>query len=230
MDGYTDNDAGAAPPQPTLAPRHARPASLRWWLLPIGCGLIVAASVADGAVTGGLGSDPVRHWLELLMGVPLAIGPYLIILAILVSFPNRWRLCAGFLTPVLASTAMLHVLKWAVGRGRPMLGQGPYHFAPFTGAELCDSFPSGHAAAAGTVALLLGLYFRRGRGVFYFLAGLIGLERIVTHWHYLSDVLAGYGLAALVVLGSVRWLGESFYRKDWSPGESAATRTTHTTS
>lgn len=194
-----------------------RRSRLPWGLLAGVSGLVLVSGVVDGLVAGHLSAEPVRRWIERGMAVPLALGPYLVILAILASFSNRRRLCAGFLVPVLASAVVLHLMKWAVGRGRPLLGQGAYHFRPFSGAEYCDAFPSGHAMAAGVIALLLGIYFPRARWVFYLLAALIGLERIIHDWHFPSDVLAGFALAGLIVFGSRRWLGTAFYQKDGLP-------------
>jgi membrane-associated phospholipid phosphatase len=194
-----------------VATRAARP---RWGWLVLACGFVLAALLIDQRATDWLTAAPVQHWLTRLVGIPATLGPYLLLLAVLASFPNRGRLCAGFLVPVLVSTGLLHALKWTIGRARPLAGEGPFHFLPFAGVHPNDSFPSGHAMAAGVLALLLGIYFPRARWMFYALAGLIGLERIVTRWHYTSDVLAGYALAALVVSGCMRLLGPAFYQKE----------------
>jgi membrane-associated phospholipid phosphatase len=185
-----------------------------WRTLIAGALLVIAALAGDQFVTNQLTAESVRGVLERVIGVLLSAGPWVLIPAILAAFPNRWRLCAGFLTPVLVSTGLLHLSKWAIGRARPRLGLGAFHFAPFGGAEYCDSFPSGHAVSTGAIALLLGIYFPRARWVFYTLALLIGLERVVTNWHFLSDVLAGFVLAGLVVYGCVRLLGPGFYQRE----------------
>ena len=165
-------------------------------------------------MTNYLTSEPARGVLERVIGLLLSAGPWVLILAILAAFPNRWRLCAGFLTPVLVSTALLHLSKWAIGRARPRLGLGPFHFAPFSGAEYCDAFPSGHAVATGADCAAARHLLPAGRWVFYILALLIGLDRIVTNWHFLSDVLAGWVLAGTVVYGCVRILGPGFYQRE----------------
>lgn len=185
------------------------------WYVSLGAVALIALSLlVDQAVTSWLTADAVRRVVEKVVGLPLAAGIYLAILAILAAFPNRRRLWVGFLVPVLLSTGVLHALKWAIGRARPMAHLGAFHFEPFSGAEHCDAFPSGHATAVGTLAVLLGIYFPRGRWVFYVLAALVGVERIVHDWHFLSDVLAGYALAAAVVYACFRGMGAKFYRRD----------------
>lgn len=190
------------------------PRGLPWRTLLIGALLAAGALAVDQLVTNCLRSDPVRGVVEQIIGLLLSAGPWVLIPAILAAFPNRWRLCVGFLTPALVSTALLHLLKWAIGRARPRLGLGAFHFAPFSGADSCDAFPSGHAVATGAIALLLGIYFPRARCVFYVLALLIGVERILHDWHFLSDVLAGWVLAGTVVYGCVRVLGPGFYQRE----------------
>ncbi len=203
MDGQPDNDGGGS--------HTPRP---RWWLLAIGCGCVLAALLVDEPVAGWLSTDPVRHWLTRLTEIPTAAAPYLITLAILAAYPNRRRLYVGFLVPVLVSAGILHALKWTIGRGRPLLDKGPFQFAPLAGDHPWNSFPSGDALAAGVLTLLLGIYFPRARWVFYALAVLVGLERIIKRMHYPSDVLAGYVLAGLVVFACLRLLGPAFYQKN----------------
>jgi membrane-associated phospholipid phosphatase len=212
MDTEPDSLSGTTP-----APRP------RWRLLAIGCACVLAALLVDAPVAGWLSSDPVRHWLTRLTGLSAA-APYLITLAILAAYPNRRRLYVGFLVPVLVSAGVLHGLKWAIGRGRPLLDKGPFQFSPFAGEHPWNSFPSGDALAAGVLTLLLGIYFPRARWVFYTLAGLVGLERIITRMHYPSDVLAGYVLAGVVVFSCLRLLGPTFYQKEPTPSRGAGSR------
>lgn len=216
MADHPDSEAGASSATPSAGPACA--ARSHWGLLVLGCGCTAAALIVDQRVFDWLSTGLVQHWIARAVAIAAAPGPYLIVLAILASFPNRRRLYAGFLVPVLVSTGALHLLKWAIGRARPLVGDGAFHFAPFAGTHPYDSFPSGHALGAGVLALLLGTYFPRARWVFYGLAVLIGLERMVTKWHYTSDVLAGYALAGLIVFGFRRLLGPAFYQKELREG------------
>lgn len=208
-------DAGAIPREGTArdVAQHSRAHKCRYFL-GASLALIGLSLFADQTVTNWLTADAVRRVVEKVIGLPLAAGVYLAVLAILASFPNRRRLWVGCLVPVLLSTGVLHGLKWSIGRARPMAHLGAFHFEPFSAAEHCDAFPSGHATAVGTLAVLLGMYFPRGRWVFYLLAALVGVERIVHDWHFLSDVLAGYALAAAVVYACYRGLGRKFYQRD----------------
>jgi membrane-associated phospholipid phosphatase len=211
-----DNTPGDAKPlRPLALPRGTPPV----WMMVAGTILILAFAPADQPLSNWLTSDPVRNQLRSLIGGLLALGFYFTLGAILMQFPNRRRLIIGMIVPALASTAILHALKFAIGRARPRLDDGPHgpwHFQPFSGADDCDAFPSGHATALGTAALLLGLYFPRARWVFYTLALLVGLERIYNNWHWPSDVIAGYVLAAAVVYACVRLGGTKFYSRDFS--------------
>lgn len=60
-----------------------------------------------------------------------------------------------------------------------------------------QSFPSGHTATAFSLAVALSWAFPRGRIIFYFLAGLAGLQRIVSNSHWPSDVLVGAAIGLL---------------------------------
>ena len=185
----------------------------RWIFLLVTAALAAAALLCDQIVTDSLTADATRAWIERRLDMLAGIGIYVLIIGILAAFPNRWRLCVGFLIPVILSTTIVHLLKWLIGRARPRLDLGTLHFEPLAGAEYCDAFPSGHTASAAVVALLLGTYFPRARWVFYFYAGLFGLERIINDWHFLSDVLAGYAVGALVVFMCIHLLGPRFYEK-----------------
>lgn len=158
---------------------------------------------------GGLAAlQRARDVLDALLG----LGGIAVMLAILGSLPNGRRAAAGFLIGLIAQAIPLHLLKWAVGRARPNAGLGPYTFRPFESFRDYDSFPSGHAAATLLVAILLGWYFPRYRWVFYTVALLVGLERVLNGWHYPSDVLAGYLLGGLVAWACYRTLGPRYYR------------------
>ncbi len=214
-----DPSASAAPPRqaaPDL-PNECRPRPRLGWAAMVSClALIALAAVSDQVVSDQLTQESVRRVILKPLEFLIALGAALVMLGILAAYPNRRRLWIGYLVPTLLSTAVLHALKWATGRARPLTGLGPFHFEPFAAADKCDSFPSGHTVGAATLAFLLAVYFPRGRWLFYVTAALVGLRRVVIEWHFLSDVLAGYLLAALVVFGCVRLLGRDFYRGDRS--------------
>lgn len=184
-----------------------------WWAV-VAAVLVVSALAIDAPVSGWLTAPAIERPVGSAIQKVMALTPVVLLLGMLASFPNRGRLIVGVLGPLVIHLPILHLLKWAIGRARPIVGLGAFHFEPFAGAQHCDAFPSGHSASAGVLALALGLVFPRGRVVFYAWAALVGVERITCGWHFLSDVLAGYALAAVVVLGWARLLGRSFYRLD----------------
>jgi membrane-associated phospholipid phosphatase len=194
-----------------------------WIPIAAACGLALLALFFDQRITDYLTDEHVRQRIIQIFWIPVALFFYIFMLAVLASFPNRWRLSEGFLAAVLLSALLTHLLKWAVGRARPQTDVGSFCFRPFRWIEDVGgftwggdfaSFPSGHSSAAATLAVLLGIYFPRARWVFYFFAGIIGLERLINDKHYLSDVLAGFALGALSVYFCVRVLGPHYYQRE----------------
>lgn len=208
--------SASAPATLTASRTSASAATVRprWVVVGVAAALSLLTIPLDGIVSGALTSDAVRPGLEKALGLLKGLAPAFVILAILSTFPNRRRLYVGFVVPPLAHLPLLHLLKWLIGRARPLAEQGPFHFAPLSAAKYADAFPSGHTAGATVFALLLAIYFPRMRWVFYLWLVLMGLERVVLRMHYLSDVLAGYALGAAVVYGCARLLGAKFYERE----------------
>jgi membrane-associated phospholipid phosphatase len=101
---------------------------------------------------------------------------------------------------VIGSGILVQVIKHLVGRARPRLTLPPWeHFGPSFDNDL-HSFPSGHTTTSFALAAVLAARFPRQAWIFYSLASLVGLGRLVSGSHYPSDVLAG------VILGlAVGW-------------------------
>ena len=87
-------------------------------------------------------------------------------------------------------------VKRAVGRKRPC------HIEPHCWATLLPpdrfSFPSGHSITAFAVAVPLGLFYPAVFPVMLFLAFSIALSRILLGMHFLSDVVVGALVGALL--------------------------------
>lgn len=127
------------------------------------------------------------------------------------------RHCLLYFAALLASSAATHLLKLGVARLRPraFLQDGDYGLgSPFAGFPW-DSFPSGHTQVAFATAAVLALLAPRWAPVVFLLAGLVGAARLVTGWHYLSDVVA----SAFISVVAVRLLARVFLdpARDW-PG------------
>ncbi len=86
------------------------------------------------------------------------------------------------------------ILKNISCRARPSApGAGTFFasFPCFRAPYAYASFPSGHATTAFATAVMLGLWYSRGAGVFVGSAMLVGLSRVILGAHFPSDVLAG---------------------------------------
>ena len=112
------------------------------------------------------------------------------------------RADAAFLVGGLAFVSLsTNGLKLAFGRPRPRIGD-------LTPISHTASFPSGHTSGSLVVFVLLAVLLatRHRRAVItgaVVLAGLVGVTRVVVEAHWLTDVLAGYCLGALVVAASL---------------------------
>jgi undecaprenyl-diphosphatase len=116
---------------------------------------------------------------------------------------------AGFaLAAVAGSGILVNVVKFFVGRARPILFEsvGPYHFEPFSVAYSFVSFPSGHSTTVGAVAAVLMLWFPRLRIPLLMLCAFFAATRIAARAHYPSDVAAGFVLGLLFAIALARFL------------------------
>jgi undecaprenyl-diphosphatase len=126
-----------------------------------------------------------------------------IVVALVVGYRARRLLePAVMLAAVEVSTQLVQLLKIAIGRARPPLDA-------MLGAPVFDfSFPSDHTAT-GTVVYVLGALLltvteaRNCRGRLLVIAGcvmggLIGLSRVYLGYHWFTDVVGGWLLAAFV--------------------------------
>lgn len=119
---------------------------------------------------------------------------------------------AGLIVASLATRAMflfaaialpglfVNLVKGLIGRARPFVGGAadPYLFNPLTwGVPAYASFPSGHTAAAASVAVAFGALWPRLSPALWFYALMICISRIVVTAHHPSDVLGGVLVGAL---------------------------------
>lgn len=111
---------------------------------------------------------------------------------------------------ILQSFLVSHAVKGLAGRQRPLAAggedrwNGPAGFFKRYDPDnygLYDSFPSGHAATAFSLATVVALQYRHRVWVgiaAYTLAGAAGLSRVSESRHWMSDVFIGAALGHLV--------------------------------
>jgi membrane-associated phospholipid phosphatase len=125
---------------------------------------------------------------------------------------RRMMWTSVFLFAAIAVSGLLvDLLKIVFGRARPILlfreGDAAWHF--FSLKPKLHGFPSGHANTFVALAFALGLLRRRFLFPLLVLAALLSLTRIAVAEHYLSDLIAGGGLAIATTL----WLRGVFARR-----------------
>jgi undecaprenyl-diphosphatase len=118
-------------------------------------------------------------------------------LAVLISNDAARHLAIGAAAvAVLAGIFSFKTLKRAVGRKRPC------SIEPHCWANLLPpdqfSFPSGHSITAFAVAVSLGTFYPSAFPVLLFCAASVAGSRVVLGMHFLSDVVAGSGLGAVL--------------------------------
>lgn len=105
---------------------------------------------------------------------------------------------AAILLGLLAGAAILHSLKFVIGRTRPrdLFRTGVYGFRFFAFDTKLDSFPSGHAQTICGVMTALALMVPAGTLVFAGVAAVLSASRFVVTAHYMSDVFIGAAIGA----------------------------------
>jgi membrane-associated phospholipid phosphatase len=115
---------------------------------------------------------------------------------------EEWaRRCLFIFTAIAASGLITDLIKWLMGRWRPKayFDQQIYGFGLFGSGYEQTSFPSGHATTVWALSLSLAVIFPRYRFLWYGLAIIVSISRMVVGAHYLSDILAGLYVAAMTV-------------------------------
>ena len=106
------------------------------------------------------------------------------------------ELVGFFFFSVATAGIITDLIKWAIGRSRPILfsEDGVFAFSPVSFDYAHVSFPSGHATTVSAAFVAVALIFR-GRSVIILLVGVfaavVAASRVGVRAHYPSDVVAG---------------------------------------
>jgi membrane-associated phospholipid phosphatase len=100
---------------------------------------------------------------------------------------------------VVATAILPHLLKRLVDQERPdrCMIHGRRHGIPRSGKPY-DAFPSGHAMHVGAVASAVSWASPKSTPLAWSLGGLVAATRIVLLAHWMTDVLAGLAMGAVV--------------------------------
>jgi len=128
-------------------------------------------------------------WLWGAIGIALVVS----------SAPQRFHAVEAAGSAVAAGVLIFHKIKKVVGRIRPKDIE-PHCWARIVTSDRF-SFPSGHSTTAFAVALSLGSFYPEARPLLLVLAANVAVSRVIVGMHFLSDVLVGSGMGA--VLGYV---------------------------
>ncbi|MGD0281543.1 MAG: phosphatase PAP2 family protein [Dissulfurispiraceae bacterium] len=112
-----------------------------------------------------------------------------------------------------AAGISVQLVKHLIGRARPRITESLVIVGPSLKGGY-DSLPSGHSAVVFCFAYILAQQFPRFRIMFFCIAAIIGLMRVVDLSHFPSDVVAG------AVLGM--FVGKVLAAKLLNPATSAA--------
>jgi len=162
------------------------------------------------------------------------VGIGVVLLAVWSLDPARRRFVPRLLAASLGAGMAANVVKLCVGRLRPFawIGQEggtlPSQFIEWfplgLNTSIEQSFPSAHTAAAVGLALGLSALYPHGAKLFAGVAMMVAAQRAIFCVHYVSDVLAGAGVAWIVVLALFRvsWITRLFNR--WEQGAATSDR------
>lgn len=145
-----------------------------------------------------------RQRLTLVVATTCGGAVASVVLALLPLFWSPLRAAGRVpLTTLVVSHVLVQLLKRTIGRPRPstrlpitVLLRDPDRF----------SFPSGHAAAAMSIAWGYGLAFPHLAAPLAAMAVFVGLTRVCLGAHYPGDVVAGQALALLSGWAMFTWV------------------------
>ncbi|HVW85888.1 MAG TPA: phosphatase PAP2 family protein [Bryobacteraceae bacterium] len=125
-------------------------------------------------------------WLWGLVGIAVLLS----------SDAMRFRAIEAAACAVAGGIAIFHKVKRVFCRKRP-LDIEPHCWAHIVTRDKF-SFPSGHSTTAFAVAVSVGSFYPEIMPALLVLAANVAISRVIVGMHFLSDVLAGSGIGALL--------------------------------
>jgi undecaprenyl-diphosphatase len=125
-------------------------------------------------------------WLWGLIGIAVLLSPD----------ASRFRAIEAAACAVAAGIMLFHKVKRVVCRARPRDIE-PHCWAHIVTRDKF-SFPSGHSTTAFAVALSLGSFYPEIMPLLLILASNVAISRVFVGMHFLSDVLVGSGMGAML--------------------------------
>lgn len=132
-------------------------------------------------------------WLWGLIGIALLLS----------ADAERFRAVEAAACAVGSGILLFHKIKRVVCRVRPRDIE-PHCWANIVTRDRF-SFPSGHSTTAFAVALSLGSFYPEIMPLLLVLAANVAISRVVVGMHYLTDVLVGSGMGALLGYAAFRF-------------------------
>lgn len=198
------------------APEHFDNYWPRWTKLAFGLVLFIVALYFDLPVGRWALSNPIvfKSDINLEMTMLMQWGQWtcsvLVIIAVALLDREGRKKAIAIALGCIGAVVVCYLLKGCFGRARPwLLTQGIYGlYGPAKGfhSAAYQSFPSAHTSGAFALSAGLAWFYPNGRALFYALALDVGVQRVLRHAHYPSDVVAG-AVLALVIVRSVQWTG-----------------------
>lgn len=200
--------AGQAAAGQTAVPRRGAHDRLLW----AGAGAMLAgAALLDGPIERGVPEGGGTRWEWASDRLNYGGRPQIAAIALgaawaggkLAGSPATSRAAEHVAVALLASGVANGTLKFGVGRERPSFTDDPHRFRPLNRKDRWQSFPSGHATVAFSLAASVSEEARRPwvTAATYGTATLVGWSRVYEDRHWASDVVAG----ALVGVATSRW-------------------------
>jgi len=128
--------------------------------------------------------------------------PVFLVIMLLIRFRDSILLVVAFLLSGLIVQILKQLIFYNVDRPSKYFdGNQSLHFVPGIEQYCCNSFPSGHSAAAFSFFLVFAMVTKQGwlKLLLFILASLVAFSRVYLSQHFLVDIMAGSFIGVLTV-------------------------------